>query len=107
MIKITVTYSDLACLLKYTEHLIILVNRRGLDNEICLQKCRAFISELYIVQGKLRSKLWMWPLDRRKSLRTVSVSFMQGYILWLHYEHQAEYILINDKIELIAKHLTN
>lgn len=107
IISLSLSYSDLQCLAMFTEY-VINVQEHALKGVTDLKpQAHAYQSEMIKLRTKLNTKLFAWPVThRRKSIRKFNVSYMQGYILWQHYGHQNQFIRINDKIEMILKHLT-
>lgn len=103
MIKISLSYTDLTCLVEYSLTLNTEINQMNNVNGILKV---AYISEITRLHDQLNKKLICWPLAYRKSIRSVNITPMQGYILWTFYHHSsAKFILLNDKIEHIIKYL--
>jgi len=110
-ITLSLSYSDLQCMVSYTSSLANMFNYAGSLLAVPHQekaRHKADLSEMLEFNNKLNKKLFGWPADKRhKKIRNITVSYMQAYILWSHYGRDQKFILINDKIEFIAKQLTN
>lgn len=111
-IKLSLSYSDLQCLVSYTNYLSDKYNSIGSGNiKLAISnkaKVKAFLSEMLMLHNKLNIKLFAWPVQKRhKAIKSITISYTQAFILWINYDRSEKFILINDKIEFIAKQLTN
>ncbi len=104
VIRLSLSYADLQCFVAYSNTLIKVLNQRITKlKDVDKPQQIAYLSEIMKIQMKLAFKLFNWPLENRhKKIKSVSITYIQGYIFWLHYDHSP--IQINDKIELITKH---
>lgn len=119
-IRLTLTYVDLELLINYTNTLIEKLDkpvRINYVNKVLAARSvtnkaqrKAQLHEIMMLHQSLNQKQFNWPLIKRyKTHIKINLTLTQGYILWVHYNiHDNTHpISINDKINVIIKHLTH